>query len=160
MATLDQFPEDFAARVFVCPLSGCWLWQGMFHNRYPFFHHKKSLTPYLGKVERLAHRFAWAYPNGPIPLEHDVHHVCLITRCVNPAHAVVLSHEDHVVLHRWLRLLRIERTQTSLEITPPQHLTRRGQGAILNGPGALRTCTPPAVTLAPADQWEQPELFT
>lgn len=160
MDILNRFPEEFQQKVFVCPISGCWVWEGTYHHRYPFFHHKKSLIPYLGKVERLAHRFACAYTNGPIPFEHDVHHVCLHTRCVNPQHAVALSHVDHIILHRWLRLLQIERTQTRLEITSGRELTNRRKAVILKCSGTMCISAPVAVTRSPTDQWEQLAMFT
>ena len=69
--------------------TGCWLWIGhVEHNGYGRF----SMA---GRM-RWAHRCAFELFNGPIPPNHELDHLCRITRCVNPAHLEPVSHAENM----------------------------------------------------------------
>jgi hypothetical protein len=49
----------------------------------------------------LVHRWVHHIVYGPIPDEHDVHHRCAFTLCINPAHIPeTLHHDEHASLER------------------------------------------------------------
>lgn len=70
--------------------SGCWEWQA-FKNRngYGFF----GLRP--GKPV-LAHRFAYQYFVGPLPVGIELHHRCKNRACVNPFHLEPVTRRAHL----------------------------------------------------------------
>jgi hypothetical protein len=59
--------------------TGCWNWTGCFNSKgYPCFKvHGRS---------HYAHRVSHALFRGEIPDGEQVHHSCLNSKCVNPAH--------------------------------------------------------------------------
>lgn len=57
--------------------TGCWVWQKYLLNGYPIQNGKNS-----GRVHRLYFERAF----GPIPPNHDIHHRCGNTACINPDH--------------------------------------------------------------------------
>ena len=63
-------------------VGGCWLWVGgrQARGRYGAF----SLDG--GKHQIAAHRFAFETANGPIPVGHQIDHLCRNTLCVRPDH--------------------------------------------------------------------------
>jgi hypothetical protein len=68
---------------YVIDESGCWIWQGAVSRRY-------------GQTSRgRAHRVIWEQLIGPIPPEHDLHHLCSNPLCVNPEHLEARRPQDH-----------------------------------------------------------------
>lgn len=59
--------------------SGCWRWVGQSGEGYGRFNEDRGNTE---PAHRVAHRLFI----GPIPLGHEVDHLCRTTICVNPAH--------------------------------------------------------------------------
>lgn len=56
-----------------------------------------------GKRYRV-HRLAYELSVGPIPEGHELHHVCEVKHCCNPAHLEVMTKEAHSRMHhihRW-----------------------------------------------------------
>lgn len=54
----------------------------------------------------LVHRVAWEVHHGRrLEPGMEVHHECRTKNCVNPAHLVALSKEDHHALHHGVRTL-------------------------------------------------------
>lgn len=60
---------------------------------------------FYGRLQRrrgvlwLAHRYVWTLLVGKIPADHDVHHLCGETLCVNPAHLEALHRDEHAAHH-------------------------------------------------------------
>jgi hypothetical protein len=72
----------------------CWLWDG--HRRRDGYGHIIAGSPRTGRREVLAHRQAFEYTSGPIPLGAFVCHRCDNPCCCNPAHLFVGTHADNM----------------------------------------------------------------
>lgn len=70
------------------PITECWNWNlGVSTRGYGVIHRDGR--------QHLAHRWIFAQHNGPIPEEHEIHHTCRNTRCVNPEHLQALPPLAH-----------------------------------------------------------------
>lgn len=49
---------------------------------------------------QLVHRLVWEAYHGPRPKGYDVHHTCENILCVNIAHLILRTHEDHARQHQ------------------------------------------------------------
>lgn len=93
MSTLE---ERFRAKVDVRGPDDCWLWQGA------------TIAGGYGHLQRgrrgegtvYAHVLAVTLDGRPPQPGEHVHHRCETPACVNPAHLVVLSANDHAQQHR------------------------------------------------------------
>lgn len=83
--------ERFMAKVYVDPVTGCWLWRGRLDPQYGVF-------DFLGKDLR-AHRFSFFlfWRRFPDP-EKELHHRCETPSCVNPFHTQEVTYDEHVAL--------------------------------------------------------------
>ena len=82
-ADTQKLQSYIEARSVIEPNSGCWLWllsDGS--HGYP----QGSLPSVTGERVSLAHRLSYLAYNGPIPMQHEVDHLCRNRCCVNPAH--------------------------------------------------------------------------
>ncbi len=71
--------------------SGCWVWRNR-PDRYG------QIT--VAKQVRPAHRFVMEiYTGRTIPQTHHIHHRFETKGCVNPAHLMVLTPEQHRAMH-------------------------------------------------------------
>jgi len=72
---------------------GCFLFAGEIGNHgYGVIRRKRS-----GQVYRwTAHRLAYELAVGPIPRDKEIHHLCQIRRCVNPAHLELVTRREHL----------------------------------------------------------------
>lgn len=84
---INDLPSRVRAKVRVDETAGCWLWLGALTHGYGS----------LGIENRTyrAHRFVWAYFNGPIPPDRELHHQCYVRCCVNPGHLESVTKLEH-----------------------------------------------------------------
>lgn len=66
-------------------VSGCWEWQLATNNGYG---------------SGMAHRCMYEASVGPIPVGHDLHHVCRNRCCINPAHLEPVERVAHREQHQ------------------------------------------------------------
>lgn len=67
----------------------CWLWTGGDNGRgYGMF------APFSA-IRVPAHKFAWIASRGEVPPGLEVCHKCDVTRCVNPDHLFLGTHQDN-----------------------------------------------------------------
>lgn len=79
-------PEQFAAKYLVDD-SECWIWQGKIaSNGYAVF----------GGVGLGAHRYSYQLHNGEIPDGLQLDHLCMVKRCVNPAHLEAVTPKENI----------------------------------------------------------------
>lgn len=87
MSRRDRLREQLMARVVVCEVTGCWIWQG-----------RTSGAPGRGRAGRghsyprvdidggtmAAHRAMWIIEHGPIPPRKQLDHKCRNRLCIRP----------------------------------------------------------------------------
>lgn len=78
-------PETFSAKILRG--SGCWIWTASLNNGYGRYT-VEGRSVY-------AHRFAYELWVGPIPDEHELHHICGTRSCVNPSHLIPVTRGEH-----------------------------------------------------------------
>lgn len=66
----------------------CWLWTGATITGYGEFR--------MGDRPVLAHRLAYQWLVGPVPVGLELDHLCRTPACVNPAHLEAVSHGENV----------------------------------------------------------------
>ena len=71
--------ERFWNKVFMCPMSGCWLWGGADNGAgYGRFN--------ISGILVYAHRYSYELLRGAIPVGLVLDHLCRTPACVNPDH--------------------------------------------------------------------------
>lgn len=82
--------------------SGCWLWP-----RCKNYSGRNRLAAY-GRIKRrnrstapaaFVHRYVYELIWGKVPLDYDVHHLCGVTLCCNPAHLEPRERREHRQWH-------------------------------------------------------------
>lgn len=63
----------------------CWIWTRVINK-----------GGYAKLGTRLVHRIHWIERNGPIPVGHELDHLCKQTACVNPDHVEPVTHAINV----------------------------------------------------------------
>lgn len=86
------FKAKAIAEYAIDEVSGCWVWQ-----RYTDARGYARISVKRKKV--LAHRAYYERVNGPIPAGMELDHTCNNPSCVNPAHLVPRTPEDHKRRH-------------------------------------------------------------
>ena len=70
-----------------------------------------------GKVFSV-HRLIYEIFFGPIPSDKEVHHVCGVRSCCNPAHLELVTHRENAARTRAYEKLRLERLRLLLDMYP------------------------------------------
>lgn len=78
----------FWERVIPEPNSGCWLWMGAASLGYGRLYHNR--------LNRPAHQISYEINVGPIPVGHELDHLCRNPACVNPEHLEPVTHRENV----------------------------------------------------------------
>lgn len=95
---VDQLPERLRSRVIVHsmpnPFVGtpCWECYGR-PNRNGY----QRIYDRVFKVERVAHRVAYEYINGPIPSGFLLDHLCRLRSCIRPDHLEPVTHKVNTI---------------------------------------------------------------
>lgn len=79
--------ELFLARIGFAP-NGCWHWTG-------HINHKGYGDFYVNHHHVKAHRFAYKFFVGPIPLGLQIDHWCRNRACVNPSHLRLVTNREN-----------------------------------------------------------------
>lgn len=86
MAAVGKTPlERFTEKYVVNEATGCWEWQAFRTDR-----------GYGGFDRVRAHRWAYEYFVGPIPVGLTLDHLCRVRHCVNPAHLEAVTHAENM----------------------------------------------------------------
>jgi hypothetical protein len=90
----QRTPEQrFWAKVEKTPT--CWLWVASINSKTGYGQFSRRHGEPVD-----AHRFAYELTHGPVPKNHDVHHVCHRRRCVNPAHLEAVTRSANLRLRK------------------------------------------------------------
>jgi hypothetical protein len=77
---------------------GCWLWTGAVTNGPIGYKHHRYSQIRIGKRRRTsAHRFAYLYTFGDIPVGKEIDHTCENKLCVNPNHLELVEHRENII---------------------------------------------------------------
>lgn len=77
----------FLKKVCVDPVTSCWMWNATFSQVYGTF--------YIEGKPHKAHRISYEMHIGKIPTGLFVLHKCDTTKCVNPDHLFLGTHQDN-----------------------------------------------------------------
>ena len=83
------------ARVRLDRDTGCWLWTGARGGRGRYGWLRLPTINGLRGAVVTAHRYMWEKHRGPVPARHELHHVCGVRLCCNPAHLQAVPHRAH-----------------------------------------------------------------
>lgn len=83
----DQLPQTLASKVQTDD-AGCWIWTAATNSRgYP-------CAAWHGKTTSV-HRLSYELLVGPIPAGLTIDHLCMVKRCINPAHLEPVTSEEN-----------------------------------------------------------------
>lgn len=91
MRTKKNLLHRFFQKVEIPFSNGCWVWKSSLDQ-------KGYARMWSGTQSIPAYRFIYTELIGPIPPNHDLHHVCGngASGCVNPFHLKPLTRKDHI----------------------------------------------------------------
>ena len=70
---------------------GCYVWTGATTKGYGIVQ--------IGGHSYRVHQWVWENENGPLPVGHNLHHLCHNTRCREVSHLELLPAGEHNLLH-------------------------------------------------------------
>lgn len=90
----DTIRARFYSKAFVTTPDECWLWKESPSGKYSHFHIGKTGTGLYASIS--AHRAAWIIENKRLIDDGlCVCHRCDVTKCVNPAHLFLGTHQEN-----------------------------------------------------------------
>lgn len=94
---------------------GCWIWSGRINDGYP--------TVKIGKRTHQVHRLILEAKHEASLGSQAAHHMCSVSRCVNPEHLQPVTHRENVaeMLARQSYLSRIRELEAALAQVSPDH---------------------------------------
>lgn len=93
----QRTPEDrFWAKV--NKTETCWLWTASINAGTGYGQFARSHGEGID-----AHRFSYELASGPIPEKHDIHHLCHVRHCVNPAHLEAVTRSENLRMRKYRR---------------------------------------------------------
>lgn len=86
-------------KIEVDPETDCWIWLGASQKAAD-----RTRAGRYGRISRrgklwLIHRWTYQLLVGRIPEDHQVHHICEVTLCCNPAHLEAQNGLSHILHH-------------------------------------------------------------
>jgi hypothetical protein len=77
--------------------SGCWLWTGAKSSRPGWPQHAYPMYAVTTRPPRMmhAHKFAYEWELGPVPVGLEIDHTCRNKLCVNPEHMEAVTHQEN-----------------------------------------------------------------
>lgn len=87
--------EKIMARVFVDPVTGCWIWQGPTSGKTGRGKDYPRMS--LGGQTVAVHLVMWTNEHGYIPGKKQLDHKCRNRLCINPdaAHTELVTHKEN-----------------------------------------------------------------
>ena len=80
--------ERLISKICHDPVTQCWNFTGALNRGYG----QLTLKP---RTSTRAHRLAYELYVGPIPENHQLHHICENKRCCNPHHLIAVTDAEH-----------------------------------------------------------------
>lgn len=121
--------ERIASKYTINPVNDCWEWQGAIATQggYPIiggYVDGKKVSP------QYAYKVLWVEKFGPMPTEDcpdgshrwELHHTCENKHCVNPDHLILVTHREHMALHKASRTLARAMARTMGYMNPAAFL--------------------------------------
>lgn len=100
-------PEERVDHYCVRTDDGCYLWTGAVTAGY-------GIVTIDGHSQRV-HQWVWENANGPLPVGHNLHHVCHNKRCRELSHLELLTASDHWLEHGLRGFARTNSEKTHCE---------------------------------------------
>lgn len=85
MTLTEVSAKSFFSKVVITET--CWLWDGATLRH--------GYGSFRGIGARTAHRVSYIHHKGPIPVNHELDHLCSTPHCVNPAHLEAVTFDQN-----------------------------------------------------------------
>ena len=115
MAIEKQILQKIYAKIDIDEDSMCWRYTGGNNGK------NYGRIYARGKLHGV-HRLIYEIFHGSIPEDKEVHHVCSVRSCCNPAHLRLISHRENTALTQAYETLRLQRLQLFIDEYPQLEL--------------------------------------